>query len=110
MQQLTWIRPEKPVCVWSEVRDHADCHGSVAAIGRDAGAVSARFLFDRLRLRSPEVRGFALGLASHGIGTARAIQVNPSMGAFAVLGMGLNGILTALLMPSIVPRLIEALY
>ncbi len=35
------------------------------------GAVSARFLFDFLRVANPEIRGFALGLASHGIGTAR---------------------------------------
>jgi predicted murein hydrolase (TIGR00659 family) len=74
------------------------------------GAVSARFLFDRLRVRSAEVGGFALGLAAHGIGTARAIQVNPAMGAFAVLGMGLNGMLTAMLAPALVPLLIAALY
>jgi predicted murein hydrolase (TIGR00659 family) len=69
------------------------------------GAVCGRFVFNLLRVASPEARGFALGLASHGIGTARAIQVNPSAGAFAVLGMGLNGVLTALLAPWLVPLL-----
>lgn len=74
------------------------------------GAVSARFLFDLLRIANPEARGFALGVASHGIGTARAIQVSPAMGAFAVLGMGLNGALTAILAPWLVPMLMERLF
>lgn len=71
------------------------------------GAVTARCLFDLLRIADPEARGFALGLAAHGIGTARAIQVSPAMGAFAVLGMGLNGVLTALLSPWLVPLLMS---
>jgi predicted murein hydrolase (TIGR00659 family) len=43
--------------------------------------------------------GFALGLASHGLGTARALQISTTAGAFAGLAMGLNGTLTALLAP-----------
>jgi predicted murein hydrolase (TIGR00659 family) len=67
------------------------------------GAVVARFLFNLMGIESRLVRGFALGVASHGIGTARAFQVSPEMGAFAALGMGLNGVLTALLAPWLVP-------
>ncbi|MES2537089.1 MAG: LrgB family protein [Pseudomonadota bacterium] len=67
------------------------------------GAVIARQLFNWLRIDSPAVRGFALGVTSHGIGTARAFQVSPEAGAFAALGMGLNGILTAFLAPSLIP-------
>jgi predicted murein hydrolase (TIGR00659 family) len=67
------------------------------------GAVTARFLFNAMRITSPAARGFALGLTSHGIGTARAFQVSLEMGAFAGLGMGLNGVLTALLAPWLVP-------
>lgn len=67
------------------------------------GAVIARALFNRIGITQPEVRGFALGVASHGIGTARAFQVSAEMGAFAGLGMGLNGILTALLAPWLIP-------
>jgi predicted murein hydrolase (TIGR00659 family) len=63
------------------------------------GAVSARRLFNTMRIESHAVRGFSLGVASHGIGTARAFQVSAEMGAFAGLGMGLNGILTAVLAP-----------
>jgi len=45
--------------------------------------------------------GFATGLAAHGIGTARALQLSETAGAFAGLAMGLNGLLTSLLAPII---------
>ena len=63
------------------------------------GAVGARYVFDAMKLRDPAIRGFAIGVASHGIGTARAFQVNEQSGAFAALAMGLNGALTAILVP-----------
>ncbi len=63
------------------------------------GAVSAKYLFDALGIRRPEVRGFALGTASHGIGAARALQVHPASGAYAALALGLQVVLAALLMP-----------
>jgi putative effector of murein hydrolase len=44
-------------------------------------------------------------MAAHGIGTARAIQVNETAGAFSALAMGLNGIATALLVPLLVKLL-----
>ena len=46
-------------------------------------------------------RGFAFGLASHGIGTARAMSKNKKAGVFAAVAMGLSGIITALLIPVI---------
>jgi predicted murein hydrolase (TIGR00659 family) len=63
------------------------------------GAIVATPLFDLLGFRDWRARGFALGVAAHGIGTARAFQVHPVAGAWAGLGMGLNAILTALLAP-----------
>lgn len=63
------------------------------------GAVIATPLLNLLRLTDWRARGFATGTASHGIGTARAFQVNPVAGAFAGLGMALNAILTALIAP-----------
>ena len=69
------------------------------------GAVGARYLFDALGLKDPAIRGFAIGVASHGIGTARAFQVSEQAGAFAALAMGLNGLLTALLLPVLLPWL-----
>jgi putative effector of murein hydrolase len=52
-----------------------------------------------MRIHDPAIRGFATGVAAHGIGTARAFQVSEQAGAFAALAMGLNGALTALLLP-----------
>ena len=72
------------------------------------GAVSAKYLFDALRIHSPEVRGFALGTASHGLGAARALQVHPAAGAYAALALGMQVVLAALLMP-LVPLLLPFL-
>jgi predicted murein hydrolase (TIGR00659 family) len=63
------------------------------------GAVSARGLLNLLRIEDHAVRGFAVGVAAHGIGTARAFQVSEEAGAFSALAMCLNGIATALLLP-----------
>lgn len=67
------------------------------------GAIIATPLLNALGLTDWRARGFALGVTSHGIGTARALQVNPTAGAFAGLGMALNAVLTALLAPLILP-------
>ncbi len=69
------------------------------------GAVGGGYVFNAMKLRSPAIRGFAMGVASHGIGTARAFQENEQAGAFAALAMGLNGLLTALLLPFLLPWL-----
>lgn len=63
------------------------------------GAVLARGVLNLMKITDHSVRGFALGVTSHGIGTARAFQVSEEMGAFAGLAMGLSGVLTALLLP-----------
>jgi predicted murein hydrolase (TIGR00659 family) len=63
------------------------------------GAICARSVFDAMKIADPAIRGFAIGVASHGIGTARAFQVSEQTGAFAALAMGLNGALTAALIP-----------
>ncbi|MDP2419292.1 MAG: LrgB family protein [Hydrogenophaga sp.] len=71
------------------------------------GAASARFLFDALRITDPTVRGFALGTAAHGIGTARAFQVSQEMGAFAGLAMGLSALFSALALPLVAGLLLR---
>jgi hypothetical protein len=47
----------------------------IAAVTGMIGALSAKDLFDQLRIDSPALRGLVLGTASHGIGAARAMQV-----------------------------------
>lgn len=65
------------------------------------GAVAAPYLFAALKLKDPSIRGVAMGVASHGIGAGRALQVNEQGGACAALAMGLNDSLTAALLPII---------
>jgi len=66
------------------------------------GAVMATPLLNLVGVSDWRARGFAVGVASHGIGTARAFQVNETAGAFAGIGMGLNALLTTVLAPLIV--------
>ena len=63
------------------------------------GAAFGTFLFDLFKIKNMAARGFAFGLASHGIGTARALTKDKKAGAFAALAMGLSGIATAILLP-----------
>lgn len=65
------------------------------------GAVFATPLLNLMRIRDWRARGLSVGIASHGIGTARAFQVNPTAGAFAGLGMALNAVATSFLAPVI---------
>ncbi len=59
------------------------------------GAVIVTPLMNLLGVTDYAARGFAAGVASHGIGTARAFQVSEEAGTFAGIAMGLNGALTA---------------
>jgi predicted murein hydrolase (TIGR00659 family) len=63
------------------------------------GAVLGPPLLRRLRVDDPASQGFALGVASHGLGTARALELGETAGAFAGLGMGLNAVATSILVP-----------
>ena len=67
------------------------------------GAVVVTPLMNALGVTDWRARGFSVGVAAHGIGTARAFQVNETAGAFAGIGMGLNALLTALLAPYVLP-------
>jgi predicted murein hydrolase (TIGR00659 family) len=63
------------------------------------GAMLGPPLLNLLRITDWSARGLAIGTASHGIGTARALQVNEVAGAFSGLAMGLNALATAILLP-----------
>ncbi|MDX1589240.1 MAG: LrgB family protein [Oleiphilaceae bacterium] len=63
------------------------------------GILVAAFATPVLRLmgiENPVVQGCALGMIGHGVGTARAFQMGPEVGAFAALSMSLMGVYTAL--------------
>jgi len=63
------------------------------------GAALGRFVLDALRCREWWQRGYAIGVASHGIGTSRAFSVNAEAGAYAGLAMGLHGVIGAVAIP-----------
>ncbi|HEX8416828.1 MAG TPA: LrgB family protein [Methylobacterium sp.] len=63
------------------------------------GAILVTPLMNGLRLEDMRARGFAAGLAAHGVGTARAFQVSEVAGTFAGIALGLNAFLTAILAP-----------
>jgi predicted murein hydrolase (TIGR00659 family) len=61
------------------------------------GALMVTPLLNALHFKNYAARGFAAGVTSHGIGTARAFQVSELAGTFAGIAMGLNGALTSLI-------------
>jgi predicted murein hydrolase (TIGR00659 family) len=65
------------------------------------GAILGRFVLDALKIKAWWQRGFALGLAAHGIATSRAFSVNAEAGTYASLAMGLNGVMSAALIPAL---------
>jgi predicted murein hydrolase (TIGR00659 family) len=66
------------------------------------GAVLVTPLMNAMGLRDYAARGYAAGVASHGIGTARAFQVSELAGTFAGIGLALNGLITSVLAPLLV--------
>ncbi len=46
-----------------------------------------------------------MGVTAHGIGTARSFQISSEMGAFSGLAMALSAVLTAIVLPTLVPLL-----
>lgn len=71
------------------------------------GSIIVTPLMNSVRVTDMRARGFAVGVAAHGIGTARAFQVDMMAGTFAGIGMGLNAMLTPILVPIILPWLLS---
>ncbi|MDA3870653.1 MAG: LrgB family protein [Gammaproteobacteria bacterium] len=63
------------------------------------GAIIGSKLFELMRIKDDSVKGIAMGISAHGIGTARAFQVSSEMGAFSALGMALSAFATAVILP-----------
>ncbi|MBP2548125.1 putative murein hydrolase (TIGR00659 family) [Neorhizobium galegae] len=63
------------------------------------GALIVTPMMNRMGIRDYAARGFAVGLTSHGIGTARAYDVHATAGLFAGIAMALNAIATSLIVP-----------
>jgi predicted murein hydrolase (TIGR00659 family) len=65
------------------------------------GAVFGFRVLDMGRVKSPIAQGLSMGTASHAIGTSAAMEVSRKYGAYASLGLTLNGILTSILAPMV---------
>jgi predicted murein hydrolase (TIGR00659 family) len=71
------------------------------------GAIIVTPLMNRAGIVDFRARGFAVGIAAHGIGTARAFQVDAVAGAFAGIAMSLNALVTSFLVPIAVTLLVR---
>jgi predicted murein hydrolase (TIGR00659 family) len=65
------------------------------------GAVIGSRLFAWMGCEDDSVKGVAMGITAHGIGTARAFQLSKEMGAFSGLAMALSALISALLLPAL---------
>ena len=65
------------------------------------GAICGFKILQLLKIGSPIAQGLSMGTAAHAVGTSTAMDISGKYGAFASLGLTLNGIFTALLTPSI---------
>jgi len=70
------------------------------------GAVFGFKILEVWHVKNPYSQGLSLGTASHAVGTSRAMEKGETYGAYASLGLIINGVLTALLTPFILKFLI----
>ena len=70
------------------------------------GILVAQLIFRYQHITDERWQGLILGVSAHAIGTAKAFEKSPRCGAFATLGMGLNGIWTSIFLPTLLPLLI----
>ncbi len=63
------------------------------------GAVIGTRLFAMMGIEDDSIKGVAMGISAHGVGTARAFQVSSQMGAFSGLAMALTAFATAVMLP-----------
>ena len=82
--------------------------GAIAITGI-VGAMAAPLVFRLLAVTDDRIRGLALGLVAHAIGTARAFEYSEKAGAFSSLALGLTGLVTAFMLPWLWPWLMALL-
>ncbi|PCI55788.1 MAG: murein hydrolase effector protein LrgB [Methylophilaceae bacterium] len=63
------------------------------------GAILAPYILNALNIQPWWIRGTAIGVGAHGLGITRAFSVNEEAGTFASMAMGLNGVLSAIVLP-----------
>ena len=78
---------------------HIALAAAIVVITGCLGAICGPEFCRLIGLKGPAAVGLAVGTASHGIGTARMLEVDRLGGAVAGLAIGLNGLFTAFLVP-----------
>jgi len=63
------------------------------------GASFAPYILNAFKLKPWWIRGTAIGVGAHGLGITRAFSINEQAGIFASMAMGLNGVLSAIVLP-----------
>ena len=81
---------------------------SVMITGIFGGMIGFKFL-SLSRITNPISKGIALGTSSHAFGTMKALDLSEKYGAFASVGMIVNGILTAVLAPLMIKLILPYL-
>lgn len=66
------------------------------------GALIGTPIFRFLKIKHDAAKGFALGLLSHAVGTARAFEISENAAAFSALAMGLVGVFIAVFLPIVI--------
>ena len=74
---------------------------TLAIAGGILAAVTLRGVLGLVRITDTHAVGLAAGTAGSGIAAARVAELGDGAAAFAAIGIGLNGLLTALLAPGL---------
>lgn len=74
---------------------------SAVVIAGIFGGVFGLSIFGLSRAKTPIGESLSMGTASHAVGTSRVMEISTRYGAYAGLGLSLNGILTAIIAPTI---------
>lgn len=72
---------------------------ALAILGGIVAAISGRELLRQFRVEDWRAHGLAAGVAGSGIAASQVASLNELGAAFAALGIGLNGLITAILVP-----------
>ena len=75
--------------------------GIVVATGL-MGIIFGPIIFKILNIQDDRIRGYILGISAHAIGCSKAFKINRKCGSFAVLGLGVTAVFTALVLPYLI--------
>ena len=87
------------MAVSQQVGGMPELTASLAILGGITAAVAGQWIFTLLAISDWRVRGLAAGVAGSGIAAANVAARDETGAAFAAIGVGMNGLLTALLVP-----------